>query len=180
MCGGRGTRLDLPDEKPLVEIGGEPMVDRVLDALAESRVETVHAVVSLHTPETHEHLAGEVPTVETPGEGYVADLQHALETVKTPVLTVVADLPLLTAGGIDDVLAAHDAGSLTVCVPADYKRRLGVSVGTTFDRAGRELAPTGINVVADSGDETMYVTDAVEFAANVNHARDARIAEVLV
>ena len=82
MCGGRGTRLDLPTEKPLVEIDGRAMVDRIRETLEASRVETVHAVVSPHAPATREHLAGSLPTIETPGEGYVADLQSALESIE--------------------------------------------------------------------------------------------------
>ncbi|MEF8775849.1 MAG: NTP transferase domain-containing protein, partial [Haloarculaceae archaeon] len=58
MCGGRGRRLALPGEKPLVEIGGEPMIDRILASLAASRVEAVHAAVTPATPETRAHLDG--------------------------------------------------------------------------------------------------------------------------
>lgn len=186
MCGGHGTRLDLPVEKPLVEIDGRTMVDRVRKSLAESRVEAVHAVVSPHAPATREHLTGSLSIIDAAGEGYVADLQHALESVETPVVTVAADLPLLSPEGIDKVLrtydeqfVSHNGDSLSVCVPADLKRELGVSVGTTFEHDGRRLAPSGVNVVSNSEDDTMYVTDTIEFAVNVNHSRDAQIAEVL-
>jgi len=57
MCGGRGTRLGGETEKPLREITGRPMVDRVLDALVESRIETTHTIVSPHATRTRERLA---------------------------------------------------------------------------------------------------------------------------
>lgn len=182
MCGGRGTRLESETEKPLFEVGGRPMVDRVAEALAGSRVETVHAVTSPATPGTRDHLrAGGVATIDTPGEGYVADLTHAADRVGTPVLTVVADLPLLASETVDTVLDGHDAGSLTVCVPTDLKRRLGVSVDTTLPDTEPSLAPSGLNVLAapDAPDDTMTLHDP-RLAVNVNRPGDAAVAEALL
>ena len=189
MCGGRGTRLDAETEKPLFEVGGEPMVARVADALVESRVETAYAVVSPHAPETREYVAGRdgLRTVETPGEGYVEDLQAALAEVEPPVLTVAADLPLLAGDAIDSVLDAYERqemegaeNSLTVCVPAALKRALGVSLDTTFERDGRELVPAGINVVAETDGDATYETYDARFAVNVNRRSDADLAEELL
>lgn len=177
MCGGKGTRLDAAVEKPLFDVGGVVMIDRVLDALDGSRVGTVYPVVSLHAPATREHL-DEWTCIDAPGEGYVADLEFALadDRVEVPALTVAADLPLLVSGTVNAVLGAHDAGSLAVCVPASLKRDLGVSVGTTFEYEGREIAPTGLNVVGDGRDET-YVTEDPRLAINVNRKADAAVAE---
>lgn len=177
LCGGKGTRLDADVEKPLFEVGGRAMIDRVLAALDGSRVGSIRPVVSPHAPATREHLRGR-PCIDAPGEGYVADLEFALgdDRVARPVLTVAADLPLLAADAVDEVLAVHDTGSLAVCVPASLKRELGVSADTTFERAGRELAPTGVNVVGEGADET-YVTEDRRLAVNVNRRRDAAVAE---
>ena len=176
MCGGRGTRLDSDAEKPLFRVGGVAMVDRVLAALEASRVERVFAATSPAAPETRAHL--DVPCIETPGDGYVADLDAALadERVSTPVLTVAADLPLLDGEIVDRVLAAHGGGSLSVLVPAARKRELGVSDDTTFERDDREVAPTGVNVVGASGDDA-WCTEDVRVAVNVNTLADARVAE---
>ncbi|CQH59168.1 adenosylcobinamide-phosphate guanylyltransferase [Halobacterium hubeiense] len=173
MCGGRGTRLESSAEKPLFEISGRPMVDYVKDALAESRVETTHAVVSPHAPETRAHLEGELPIIETPGEGYVTDLLTALDTVETPVLTVAADLPLLEGAVVDTVLDAAD-GSTSVRVPAALKDALGAS--TDEDGA---WVPTGVNVVADDADSVFRSYDA-RLAVNVNRRADAALAERLL
>ena len=181
MCGGRGTRLDAPVEKPLFEVGGTPMVDRVLAALESSRVERVRAVVSPHVPATRRHLAARsVGIIDAPGDGYVEDLSRALERVDGPVLTVAADLPLLDGPAVDRVLAAHEGGSLTACVPAARKRELGVSADTTFARDGRELAPTGVNVVAEGDADTVHVTCDARLAVNVNRQSDAAAAEELL
>jgi len=189
MCGGRGTRLETDVEKPRYEVGGEPMVDRVCDALAESRIDTVYAVVSPWTPNTRAHLRGRmVDTIETAGEGYVADLDRALddERIDPPVLTAVADLPLLAGQVVDRVLDEFDdrddATSLTACVPAALKRELGVSIETTTAHGGCELAPTGLNVVGADGSaaEALMRSHDARLAVNVNRLEDAAVAEALV
>jgi len=179
MCGGQGTRLDR-GEKPLFEVDGEPMVDRVLDALEASDVGTAYAVTSPHAPETAAHLEGRVRRVETDGEGYVADLTAALERVGRPVLTAVSDLPLLSAEVVDRTLAAHESGSLTVCVPTALKEALGVSADATREHGGRELSPSGLNVVGADAGETLRVSYDARLAVNVNHPGDTDVAEVLV
>ena len=179
MCGGRGTRLDAPVEKPLFEVGGVPMVDRVLGALDASSVDAVYAATSPATPETRGHV--DAPTVETPGEGYVDDLSSALadDRLSTPVLTVAADLPLLDGEILDRVLDVHGDDSMSVLVRAALKRDLGVSDDTTYERGGQEVAPTGLNVVGDGGDDA-WCTDDVRVAVNVNTRRDAQVAEYLL
>ena len=178
MCGGRGTRLSLDREKPLVEIDGRPMVDRVTDALAASSIAQAYAVTSPKAPATREHVA--LPPIDAPGEGYVADLQYTLERVELPVLTVAADLPLLDGDAVDSILDSFEGDSMTVCVRAERKRRLGISVETTIPADGPELAPTGVNVIAENDSERQVVLADPRLAVNVNHARDARVAEALL
>jgi adenosylcobinamide-phosphate guanylyltransferase len=188
MCGGRGTRLDADVEKPLFEIRGRAMVDRVCDALAQaSRVDAVHAAVSPATPATKGHLADQdaVAVVDTAGDGYVADLDAALDAIGRPAVTVAADLPLLAPEHVDGAIAARaeatraDADgerhqSVSVSVPVALKERLGASVDTAFDG----VAPTGLNVV-DDGPDTCHVTYDARLAVNVNHRSDAEIADAL-
>ncbi|SEH16142.1 GTP:adenosylcobinamide-phosphate guanylyltransferase [Natronorubrum sediminis] len=183
MCGGRGTRLDSQYEKPLYPIDGVEMVDRVCQALEQSRIETIYAAASQNAPETRAHLENDasLTTIETPGDGYVSDLLTLLERpeISTPVLTVAADLPTLEAASIDRTLERHAGrdASRTVCVPVSLKRRLGVSVDSRLDSCDH-LAPTGVNVVGDTAtDQTM--TDIhydPRLAINVNRREDVQVA----
>ncbi|MFC7131798.1 MULTISPECIES: NTP transferase domain-containing protein [Salinibaculum] len=174
MCGGRGTRLGTETEKPLYPVRGRPMVDSVLGALRESTIDDFYAVTSPATPATAAHV--DCPTIETPGEGYVADLQRALadDRISRPVLTVATDLPLLDGVAVDAVLGAAD-GTLTVVVPVGRKRALGLSVDTQFRHGGVAVTPAGINVVGD-GAETVWPTRDPRYAVNVNRRTDARVA----
>jgi len=209
MCGGRGTRLGGDGEKPLATVAGRSMVDRALDALAASRVETAYAAVSPHTPRTRERLAArrdgeasrpdrgslELTVVDTPGEGYVADLRAALSEGPTaPTLTVAADLPLLDGPAVDAVLDARpaDADALSIRVPAARKRELGASADAATrygdadggdaddgDASGSRV-PAGINVVGaldGAGEEAVRATRDARLAVNVNRPADRRLAE---
>ncbi len=177
MCGGEGSRLEAPVEKPMLEVAGQPMVDRVLAGLRESRVEAVHAAVSPAAPDTHAHLADRVDVVETPGDGYVADLRAALEAVPPPVVTVVADLPLL-AGEHVDALLDEATRSTRVVVPTTLVRTLGCTVDHD-----RPWLPSGLNYVADDGprcDGDPFRTWDARLAVNVNYRRDRTVAEELL
>lgn len=180
MCGGRGTRLDVDVEKPLFEVGGRPMIERVQDVLAGSRVDVTYAVVSPHAPATRAYL-DDLPTIETPGEGYVADLEAALadDRIRRPVLTVAADLPLLAPEHVDAALDYYSEASVTVCVPAALKRLIGVSVDEPAGHGRPELTPVGLNVVGGAADDVMTSHDA-RLAINVNRLEDARVAEALL
>jgi adenosylcobinamide-phosphate guanylyltransferase len=185
MCGGRGTRLDTETEKPLYEIDGRPMIDRVHDALVASRVAAIHAVGAPDTPQTREYcerslLESGGSFIEATGTGYVADLQYALERVDSPVVTVASDLPLLAGDAVDAVLDEFSGPSLGVHVPAALKRQLGTSLDRTRPVDGRELAPTGVNVVAEGDPEETTVTYDARLAVNVNRLSDASIAEALL
>ncbi|MGM0448067.1 MAG: NTP transferase domain-containing protein [Methanobacteriota archaeon] len=205
MCGGRGARLGGDGEKPLAPVAGRPMVDRALDALAASRVETAYAAVSPHTPRTRERLIAqrdgdgpategslEVVAVDTLGQGYVADLREALAAgPEPPILTLAVDLPLLDGAAVDAVLDAHaaaDADALSVRVPAARKRELGASAdaATRYGDEGRgdesdvDRVPAGVNVVDaldGAGDEAVRATSDARFAVNVNRPGDRRLAE---
>lgn len=182
MCGGAGTRLDTSQEKPLFRIGKHAMIDHVLDALDASRIDRVFPVVSPQSPETTQHLTEQGrECIETPGNGYVEDLEQALTDarIEQPVMTVVADLPLLAPELIDSILRDYDAGALTVCMPVALKRRLGTSVDTTMVVNDRPSTPVGLNIV-DPGPEHRHETYDARLAVNVNRLADAEIAEELL
>ena len=176
MCGGEGTRLRPAvgdTEKPLVEIDGEPMIDRVVAALQASSLTTVAAGVSPATPETAAHLTDidGVNCIETAGDGYVADLSEAVGRLTTPVVTVAADLPLVAADHVDRAAATAGEESLTVCVPVSLTTALGVSAETTTEHDGTTVVPTGLNVVGSEDGQTAVWEDS-RLAFNVNRPGD--------
>lgn len=178
MAGGRGTRLDTAGEKPLFEVAGTAMIDRVLDAIERSRIETAYVATSPATPQTRAHVSA--PVIRTPGDGYVADLESALadDRLARPVLTVAADLPLLPVAVLNEISQTSDSGSLTGAVPVGLKEALGVSVDATLPEPSG-WAPAGLNVVADGSERVFRSWDA-RLAINVNRRGDASVAETVL
>jgi adenosylcobinamide-phosphate guanylyltransferase len=191
MAGGKGSRLAVSEEKPLLNVGGKPVVVSVLEALLNAkRVDSVVVAVSCRTPKTSAFVKRfPVRVVETPGEGYIPDMQFVVKELGlNAVLAVVSDLPLITNAVIDDVVERYELcgkPALTVAVPIETKKKLGAGVDYAFEADGKKVVPTGINVIdgkrIDGGwmDQEVYVLDKDEVAVNVNTPEELRLAERL-
>ena len=189
MAGGKGTRMALAEEKPMLRVGGKPVVTLVLEALQKAtKVDSVVVAVSDYTPKTAKYLESfPVKVLKTPGKEYVSDMGYAVKTLKLQtVLAIAADMPLITGEIIDEVIERYFASgkpALAVAVPLATKRKLGMSLGYAFDFGGRRVVPAGINV-NDGGkiddaelEQEVYVLDKMEVAVNINTVEELRIAE---
>ncbi len=132
-AGGKGSRIsELGVEKPLVLIAGVPMIDRLLDELARSSmIDRMYVSVSPLAPMTREHLKGmDVIVIDTPGNGYVADLNGSMNAIEEDaVLVCPSDMPLITSAGVDELIATYDERaqpSLTVALPPTGHRVIGI------------------------------------------------------
>ena len=194
MAGGRGTRLGLGVEKPLVKVAGRPLIDYVVEALKQARyVERVVVVASRHTPNTYEAARRlGVETLKSPGEGYVEDLRYAVKALglRGPVLVVACDLPLMSAPLIDHIVRYYfthcSKPSLAVVAPYEVYEALGIRPSYVFEAEGLMVAPSGINVLDASLideewiDEELLVLRRVEVAVNINTLKDLQLAERLI
>ena len=189
MAGGKGKRLGLAEEKPLLRVGGKPVIEYVLAALKNSKnVKDMVVAVSDYTPKTAAYLKElGVKVLWTPGKEYVSDMGFATKSLKLrTVLTVSADLPLLTSEIIDDIVTRYfccGKPALAVAVPLALRGRLGLGAGYTLDCNGEQVVFAGINVndgsrIADAElEQEVYVLDKVEVALNINTVEELRIAE---
>jgi adenosylcobinamide-phosphate guanylyltransferase len=191
MAGGKGKRMEVSEEKPLLKVGGKPVIEHVLTSLLNAtKVSSVVVAVSCRTPKTAGFVKKfPVTVVETPGNGYIPDMQYAVKTLGLQrVLAIVSDLPLITSDIVDDVLERYELcgkPALTVAVPIETKRKFRVGVEYAFEAEGKTVVPTGINVIdgrlIDGGwmEQEVYVLDKVEVAVNVNTPDDLATAERL-
>ena len=189
MAGGKGTRMELREEKPMVKVGGKPMIQHVIDALKRAgKVDEIVVAVSKHTPITAEAVERfSVKVLETPGEDYVSDMQYAVKKLKlNTVLTISADLPLVTDEIIDEAIECYERcgkPALAVTVPAETREKLGLELNYVLQGAGRRLVPAGINMIdgrlIDEAelDEEVLIIDREEVAMNVNTSKDLEIVE---
>ena len=121
MAGGRGSRM--AGEKAIARVGGISMLSRVVRALSNSKmIDRVIVSSSSSTPKTSDEaqkLGLEV--VNTPGMGYVKDMNYAVRTLNLEhVLVINSDLPFINTELIDQVIdryAKAEKQALTVFVP---------------------------------------------------------------
>jgi adenosylcobinamide-phosphate guanylyltransferase len=191
MAGGKGARMALAEEKPLLMVGGKPVIEHVLAALKNAeKVDAIVVAVSNYTPKTAEQLAKfPVKVVKTPGKEYVSDMGYAVKKLKLQaVLALAADLPLITGEIIDEIVKRYEKcgkPALTVTVPMTAKTRLGLGGEYAFEVEGKLVVPAGINVLdgnriaEEELDDAVCVVDRDEVAVNINTVQELKIAEEL-
>jgi adenosylcobinamide-phosphate guanylyltransferase len=188
MAGGKATRMKSNLEKPLLKIGDETMLERVVSALDHSRfVDQIVVAVSANTP-----LTAQAATklhrriVETPGVGYGEDMQYTIRKLHLgETLVVSSDLPFLTGEIVDRAIDAfRNSGgpALSVMAPVNVYEGMGLKPEYVFEINGRKLAPIGLNLIDGSRidepelSQTVLELDSKELILNVNSPSDYELA----
>ncbi|MEM2099253.1 MAG: NTP transferase domain-containing protein [Candidatus Bathyarchaeia archaeon] len=191
MAGGKGARMALSEEKPLLRVAGKPIIEHVITALLDAKkVNNVVVAVSSFTPKTARYVSRfPVQVVITPGKDYVSDMRYAVEKLFLgSVLAIGADLPLVTGEIIDAIVMRFEQcgkPALTVVVPVTMKEKLGLGVEYDFEISDVHVVPAGINVIDGSKisegelDDAVYIIDRYEVAVNINTVEELHIAEEL-
>ncbi|MGA2681207.1 MAG: NTP transferase domain-containing protein [Candidatus Bathyarchaeia archaeon] len=193
MAGGKGTRMLIREEKPLIKVCGKPVIDYVIAALKTAKkIDGIIVATSACTPKTAKYLNSFlVRVVETPGTDYVSDMGYASQNLKLDVfLAIAADLPLVTGEVLDTIVERYEScgkPALTVAVPLKTKQRLGMSVEYSFKMDGRDVVPVGINVIDGRSrygdewlDQDIYLLNLDELAVNINTVHELKLAENLL
>jgi adenosylcobinamide-phosphate guanylyltransferase len=194
MAGGKGTRMKLAEEKPLIKVCGKPVIEYVLSVLkAAKKIDTIIVATSTTTPKTTALMKKlGVKVIETPGKDYVSDMGYTVQTLRLGVfLAVAADLPLVKPEMIDAVVERYERcgkPALTVAVPLEIKAKLGMCIEYSFKTDdNQDVVPVGINVIDGSkryGDEWLdqdiYVLNHKELAVNINTIQELQLAERLL
>jgi adenosylcobinamide-phosphate guanylyltransferase len=187
MAGGRGTRLQM-GEKPMVRLLGRHLIDYVITALEDSSIERIFVAATDSVPHTKEWASERgLVVVGTPGVGFVADMVSGVEAagIKDPVLVIMADLPLVTADLIDEIIGVYEGRpepALSTHTPIGLHGRLGRRPDSLFNYQGRLIVPAGINVldgarIKEEQEDFHLVLERMELAVNVNTAEDLRLCE---
>ena len=190
MAGGMGTRLEVPEEKPLFKLHDKPLIKYVIDNLKSSRlIDEIVIAVSPNTWKTTEYLESlndDFIILDTSGEDYLKDLSYILDYFEKKskediLLFINADLPFISTETIDYVInyyLANDKDALSVIVPVEVFERLGLKYSYEFNGC----VPSGLNILRSENiiqDETQLVLEKVELALNINTIPDSEIAEKL-
>ena len=190
MAGGMGTRLEVPEEKPLFKLHDKPLIKYVIDNLNSSKlIDKIVIAVSPNTLETTKYLKSlndDFIILDTSGDDYLKDLSYILDFFEKKskediLLFINADLPFISTETIDYVLDYYmnnDKDALSVIVPVDVFEKLGLEYSYEFNGC----VPSGLNILRSENiiqDETQLVMEKVELALNINTIPDSEIAEKL-
>ena len=196
MAGGKGLRLGVGIEKPLLPVCGEAMLKRVIRALRSSKyVNAIFVAVSKWTPNTKREAKELGVVIETSGLGYVNDLREALKIIWMEygfkdVVVVGSDLPSLEGGVVDDIVRRYvESGkeALTVVVDRDAYEELGFKAEYLIRYSDMLVVPVGLNVLRadlidrrDFLEEEIYLYPKTEHLINVNTIDEAKRAEEIL
>ena len=188
MAGGKAERMKSNVEKPLLRIGEQTMLERVLSAISHSKlVDQVVVAVSASTPQTalaavrlHRRI------IETPGDGYGPDMQYAIKKLHLDeTLIVSADLPFLTGDIVDraiDAFRRSGKPALSVMAPVTTYEGMGLKPEFVFEIDSRKLVPIGLNLVDGTRidepelDQEVLELDSKDLTLNVNAPSDYELA----
>ena len=190
MAGGKGTRMGFCGvEKPMIEVGGVYTVERVINALKDSKnIDKILVSVSPNTPDTERYVSElGIETIRTSGEDYVQDLHDAFRTLKGKyVLTCPSDMPLLRSFTVDafvDYFTKNPEDSMTAVVDEEVVTKSGFTPSFDFDVNGKKWVLSGMNIMdrikilADVVlNYSYFMTDWVDLAINMNTEYELKIA----
>jgi len=181
MAGGKGSRMNLSEEKLLLKYK-KPVILHVVDALKNSECfSQIIAATSQNSPKTKNLLEENgIKVFETLGNGYVKDLNTVLKSFDDYVLVVSGDLPLLDEQIIKQIAnQKSDNVWLSFLVTKEFLDLYNIKqqYQTRFEE--KECAFTGISLInakkissLDSVKENYVILDDKRIAFNLNTKED--------
>jgi len=182
MAGGKGTRMNLDDEKLLLQYK-KPIILHVIDSLKNSNCfSKIIAVTSPNSPKTKKLLQeNNIEIFDTSGLGYVKDLNSVLQTFNDLVFVTSGDLPLLDAQVIQTIVKQPDSKKIWTSILVTEK--LLSSIGTTSEYSiihnNQKCNFTGISIIdsqkinsIENIEENYVILDDKRIALNLNTKQD--------
>jgi|APTNR8051073442_1049403.scaffolds.fasta_scaffold09343_2 molybdenum cofactor cytidylyltransferase len=155
LAAGQGARA-APVNKLLTPIDGRPVIVRAVEAARGSAAEAVFVVVGHEAARVRAALEGQPVTIVTNddhAQGLSSSLRAGLAALPESVdaaIVLLGDMPYVSAGHIDRLIARFDAAAgREICVPLRHSRRgnpvlwgrrcFDALAGLSGDRGGRTL-----------------------------------------
>ena len=213
MAGGKGTRLKINREykygheltyknniknnisnahnksieKPLLKIGGKPMIDYIIEELLKSNINSIYIAVSKNTPETELYLTkkygsySNIFIINTSGIDYIHDLNECIEYFSEPFMVLSCDIPTINSNTINKIINHYQNISKSsdiesLCVAIEKDRYIGNPTIVI-----NNCIPAGINILSpkygEQKEET-YIID--EPLININTLEDKALVEKML
>lgn len=173
MAGGKGERLKINIEKPLLPIGDEPIIKKIIDALKETpSIRKIVVTVSPRTTNTKAYLSSinGIHILETEGMGYHEDLKKSIKALGSGLFIIIsADLPFLSPNIINFIIKKYlekKKPALTVMVPLSGVLKYGLVPTHMVKLKGFYFVPCGINVIDGTKIDEPYIDEAILIMKN--------------
>jgi len=182
MAGGKGTRMDISNEKLLLEYK-KPVIFHVIDALKNSHCfSLVIVATSPNSPDTKHVLEqNRIETLSTPGNGYVNDLNFLLQKMSGSVFVTSGDLPLLDEEIIQIMTEKFNSKNVwtSFLVSKKFLNSLGLESNLLINSGDIDCVHTGISIInadkiqnLDQVKEHYIILDDKRIAFNLNRKKD--------
>jgi len=182
MAGGKGIRMNLDNEKLLLKYK-KPVILHVIDSLKNSNCfSKILAVTSSNSPKTKKLLQEKnVETFDTPGIGYVEDLNLVLKTISDLVLVTSGDLPLLDKEIVQKIVNQFDSQNIwtSILVTNKFLTTLGIESDYSVNFNNQKCHYTGISLVnsekissLENLEENYVIINDKRIAFNLNTKQD--------
>ncbi len=141
---------------------------------------------------TREHLISRgIKVIDTSGSGYVHDLSKAMTVPKAEkVFVCPADMPLMTAAGVGNVVSSYRSSSVasfSIAVPEAILKKIGLVPTYTMNIENVPAVLCGVSVVdrqqmisLEYLEQGFLLTDRSDFIVNVNTVEELNIAEKIL
>ena len=182
MAGGKGTRMNLDNEKLLLKYK-KSIILHVTDSLKDSNCfSKILALTSSNSPKTKQLLQeNNIEIFNTNGIGYVEDLSLVLQSTNDSVLVTSGDLPLLDKEIIKKIVKHYDPEKIwtSILVTNKFLTKLGLESDYSLQYDDQKCHYTGISLINSNKinssknlDENYIIIDDKRIAFNLNTKQD--------
>ena len=182
MAGGKGTRMNLDDEKLLLKYK-KSVILHVVDSLNDSNCfSKILAITSLHSPKTKKLLQeNNIKTFDTSGIGYAEDLSLVLQSTNDSVLVTSGDLPLLDKEIVRQIINYYDPEKIwtSILVTNKFLTTLGLKSNYSVNYNDEICHYTGISLInankitsSENTNENYIIIDDKRVGFNLNTKQD--------
>jgi len=182
MAGGKGSRMSLTGEKLLLKYK-KPVILHVIDALRDSNCfSKILAITSSNSPQTKKFLEeNNIELFNTPGDGYVSDLNLVLKSLNDFVLITSADLPFLDGDIIKKITTQCNLENVwtAIIITKKFLDSLHLSSDYWFEFKNQQCCYSGISLVnakkistMENISEKFIIIDDKRIAFNLNTKQD--------
>ncbi|MBP2624659.1 MAG: NTP transferase domain-containing protein [Nitrosopumilaceae archaeon] len=182
MAGGRGKRMKITKEKLLLRYN-KPLISHVVEALQKSNCfSRIIAATSIHSKQTRLLLSrSHIEILDTPGHGYVLDLNLILKSLNDYIFIISGDMPLIDKQIIEKIISLHDTDNVwtSYLVTKNFVTEFQISYSKTITFQNQECVLTGLSIVNSNKIkdlshivETYIILNDRRIAVNINTLKD--------